>query len=154
LLKKWKIFWKIKKNLLKLNKKWRMNKMKIGISATSDSLDANVDTRFGRCPYFVIVDSESMEFNVVSNDSTNASHGAGIQAAQTIANMGVEVIITGNIGPNAFNVISASGVTVITGVSGNIKEAVEKYKNGQLKEAENPSVGGHFGIGRGFKKEK
>ena len=129
-----------------------MNKMKIAISASSSNLNATVDTRFGRCPYFIIVDSENMEFNVVSNDSTNASHGAGIQAAQTIVNMGVEVIITGNIGPNAFNVISASGVKIITGISGNIKEAVEKYKKGQLLEAENPNVSGHFGIGRGFNK--
>ena len=123
--------------------------MKICISSSSASLDANVDSRFGRCPYFVIVDSETMEFNVVSNESTNAAHGAGIQAAQTVANMGVEAIITGNVGPNAFNVLAASGIKIITGASGSIKDAVEKYKNGQLKEVKNPTVGGHFGMGRG-----
>lgn len=123
--------------------------MKICVSASSDSLDANVDSRFGRCPYFVVVDSETMEFDVVVNDSGDASHGAGIQAAQTVVNRGVEVVITGNVGPNAFNVLSASGVKVVTGASGNIKDAVEKYKNGQLAEAGNPSVGGHFGMGKG-----
>ena len=123
--------------------------MKICISASSASLDANVDLRFGRCPYFVIVDSETMEFNSISNDSINAAHGAGIQAAQTVANIGVNVLITGNVGPNAFNVLSASGIKIVTGASGNIREAVEKYKKGQLKEVGNPTVGGHFGMGRG-----
>jgi predicted Fe-Mo cluster-binding NifX family protein len=123
--------------------------MKICISASSASLDANVDSRFGRCPYFVIVDSETMEFNSISNDSINAAHGAGIQAAQTVANIGVNVLITGNVGPNAFNVLSASGIKIVTGASGNIREAVEKYKKGQLKEVGNPTVGGHFGMGRG-----
>ena len=122
--------------------------MKICVSASSDSLDANVDPRFGRCPYFVVVDSETMEFTVVSNDSTNAAHGAGIQAAQTVANMGAKVVITGNVGPNAFNVLSATGIKIVTGVSGSIRDAVEKYKSGQLQETGNPTVGGHFGMGK------
>ena len=123
--------------------------MKICVSASSGNLDANVDSRFGRCPYFVVVDSETMEFTAVSNDSTNAAHGAGIQAAQTVANMGASVVITGNVGPNAFNVLSASGIKIVTGASGNIRKAIEKYKSGQLKEVSNPTVGGHFGMGKG-----
>jgi predicted Fe-Mo cluster-binding NifX family protein len=123
--------------------------MKICVSASSDSLDANVDSRFGRCPYFVIVDSETMDFNVVSNDSSNAAHGAGIQAAQTVANLGVKAVLTGNVGPNAFNVLSATGIKIVTGASGSVRDAIEKYKNGQLKEVSNPTVGGHFGMGRG-----
>ena len=122
--------------------------MKICVSASSDSLDANVDPRFGRCPYFVIVDSETMEYSAIPNDSTNASHGAGIQTAQTVANMGVKVVITGNVGPNAFNVLHATGIKIVTGVSGSIREAVEKYKRGQLREVSNPTVGGHFGMRR------
>ena len=123
--------------------------MKICVSASSDSLDSNVDSRFGRCPYFVIVDSETMEFSAITNDSTNAAHGAGIQAAQTVANMGAKVVITGNVGPNAFNVLSATGIKIVTGASGSVKEAVEKYKSGQLKETGNPTVGGHFDMGKG-----
>ena len=123
--------------------------MKICVSASSNSLDANVDSRFGRCPYFVIIDSETMEFDLVPNDSTNAAHGAGIQAAQTVVNKGVKVVITGNVGPNAFQVLSTTGIKVLTGVSGTIKEAVEKYKNGKLQETANPTVGGHFGMGKG-----
>jgi predicted Fe-Mo cluster-binding NifX family protein len=124
--------------------------MKICVSAFSGSLDADVDSRFGRCAYFVIVDSETMEFNAISNASTGAAHGAGIQAAQTVANMGVKVVITGNVGPNAFSVLSAAGIKIVTGVSGSVREAVEMYKKGQFQEIGNPTVGGHFGMGRGL----
>jgi len=122
--------------------------MKLCISAFSGSLDSEVDSRFGRCPYFVLVDSETMDFKAVPNDSSGAAHGAGIQAAQTAINLGADVIITGNVGPNAFNVLSAAGVKIVTGVSGSVREAVEKFRCGQLREAANPSVGGHFGRGR------
>jgi predicted Fe-Mo cluster-binding NifX family protein len=124
--------------------------MKICVSAFSGSLDAEVDSRFGRCAYFVIVDSETMQFNAISNASFSTTHGAGIQAAQTVANMGVKVVITGNVGPNAFSVLSAAGIKIVTGVSGSVREAVEKYKTGQLQEIGNPTVGGHFGMGRGL----
>ena len=123
--------------------------MKIGISASSDSLDANVDSRFGRCPFFVILDSETMESKVIRNDSANSAHGAGIQAAQTIANAGVEAVITGNIGPNAFNVLTAAGIKTVTGASGSVRDAVKKYKNGQLVETERPTVGNHSNMRRG-----
>ncbi len=123
--------------------------MKICVSAFSDNLDADVNSRFGRCQYFVIVDSETMEFNAISNAASSAAHGAGIQAAQTVANMGVKVVITGNVGPNAFSVLSAAGIKIVTGASGSVREAVEKYKNGQLQEIGRPTVGGHFGMGRG-----
>ena len=123
--------------------------MKICVSATSGSLDAEVDSRFGRCPYFVIVDSETMKFDAVANDSSSAAHGAGIQAAQTVVNLGVKVVITGNVGPNAFNVLSATGIKIVTGASGSVREAVEKYEKGELEEVGNPTVGGHFGMGRG-----
>ena len=123
--------------------------MKICVTSVSGDLDDQVDPRFGRCPYFMIIDSETMEFNAISNDSTNAAHGAGIQAAQTVANICVKVVITGNVGPNAFNVLSATGIKIVTGASGSVKEAVEKYKSGQLQETGNPTVGGHFGMGKG-----
>jgi predicted Fe-Mo cluster-binding NifX family protein len=123
--------------------------MKICVSASSGSLDATVDSRFGRCPYFVMVDSETMAFDVVANDSSSAAHGAGIQAAQTVVNMGAKVVLTGNVGPNAFNVLSATGIKIVTGASGSVKDAVEKYKKGELQEVSNPTVGGHFGMGRG-----
>lgn len=127
--------------------------MKICVSATSDSLDANIDSRFGRCPYFVIVDADTMEFEAVLNDSLNAAHGAGIQAAQTVVNKGVDIVITGNVGPNAFNVLSATGIKVVTRASGTVRDAVTEYKNGKLQEVNNPTVGGHFGMGKGTRRD-
>lgn len=122
--------------------------MKVGVSSTGENLDANVDQRFGRCKYFLIVDTESMEFEVLSNENAMASGGAGIQAAQTIAKTGAEVVVTGNVGPNAFQTLSAAGMKIFTGASGTIKESIEKYKKGELKETEVASVGSHSGMRR------
>jgi predicted Fe-Mo cluster-binding NifX family protein len=123
-------------------------KTKICVTAVSDTLDAQVDQRFGRCQYFLIVDSETMESEAISNESSYAAHGAGIQAAQTVANSGANLVITGNVGPNAFSVLLASGIKIVTGASGSVRDAIERYKKGQLKEISGPTVGGHFGIGR------
>ena len=122
--------------------------MKICVSAISDSLDAEVDPRFGRCPYFVIVDTETLEFEAVPNIASSSVGGAGIQAAQIVASRGVKVLITGNIGPNAFQALSAANIKVITGAFGTVREAIEKYKRGELKETGAPTVRGHFGMGR------
>ena len=116
--------------------------MKIAISASGNNLDANVDMRFGRCPYFIIVETEDNEIKsheVVNNEAVQAMRGAGIQAAQNVANKGAKVVITGNIGPNAFNVLSQTGIKVVTGFTGSVKEAVEKYLKGELKETSGPS---------------
>jgi predicted Fe-Mo cluster-binding NifX family protein len=75
--------------------------------------------------------------------------GAGIQAAQTIASKGAKVLITGNVGPNAFQALSAAGIKVITGAAGTVREAVEKYKRAELKATDAPTVHGHFGMGTG-----
>jgi len=123
--------------------------MKICVTAVSGSLDAQVDPRFGRCPYLVIVDSETMEFEAVPNIASGSTSGAGIQAAQTIASKGVKVIITGNVGPNAFQALSAAGIRVVIGAFGNVREVIEKYKSGELKETSSPTVRGHFGMGMG-----
>ena len=122
--------------------------MKIAISAMGNDMDATVDQRFGRCNYFVIVDTDSMKFELLSNEGAMASGGAGIQTAQKIANSGVSAIITGNVGPNAFQTLSAAGIKVIVGANGTVKESVEKYMKGELKEIEAASVGSHFGMGR------
>ena len=123
--------------------------MKIAVSASGENLNAQLDPRFGRCQYFIFVDSKSMEFEVVSNESVNAMGGAGIQAAQNIADKSAEVVLTGNMGPNAFQTLSAAGIKVITGVSGTIKDAVEKYNSGELSETTAPNVASHSGMGGG-----
>ena len=122
--------------------------MKICVSATDKDLNAMVDPRFGRCSYFLIIDTDKMSFESISNESAMTSGGAGIRAAQTVAKAGAEVVITGNMGPNAFQTLSAAGVMVFTGVNGTIKEAIEKYKKGELKGTTVPSVGSHFGMRR------
>ena len=119
--------------------------MKIGVTSTGEDLDAQVDPRFGRCKYFLIIDTDTMSFESIPNENMSAGGGAGIQAAQTIARTGVKTVLTGNVGPNAFQTLKAAGVKIITGATGSVKEVVEKYKKGMFKESETPSVGGHFG---------
>ena len=124
--------------------------MKICISAaTAGSLDAPIDPRFGRCPYFVIVDSETMQFEAIPNMASGGVSGAGIQAAQIIASRDVEVLITGNVGPNAFQALSAAGIKIVVGAFGTARGVIEKYKRGELKETGAPTVRGHFGRGMG-----
>jgi predicted Fe-Mo cluster-binding NifX family protein len=123
--------------------------MKICVSSTANSLDAPIDPRFGRCPYFIIVDLETMQFEAIPNTASGAMGGAGIQAVRIIASKGVKVVITGNVGSNAFQALSAAGIKIITGAYGTVREVVEKYKRGELKEMDVSAVGGHFGMGAG-----
>jgi predicted Fe-Mo cluster-binding NifX family protein len=126
--------------------------MKICISSQGDNLDAQVDPRFGRCAYFIFYDTDKNEFEVIQNTNVMASSGAGIQSAQLVLSKGAQVVITGNVGPNAFGIFNSAGISVIAGVAGiSVKEAIEKFKRGELKNtASNPTVPGHFGIGGAF----
>jgi predicted Fe-Mo cluster-binding NifX family protein len=108
-------------------------------------LDTQVDPRFGRCVSFVIVDMESMKLEVKPNFGAETAHGAGVQAAQMIANQGVEVVITGRVGPNAYAVLSASKIKIVTGASGTIGQVIEQYKSGLLHPTRYPDASSHFG---------
>jgi predicted Fe-Mo cluster-binding NifX family protein len=122
--------------------------MKIAVSASSPELDSPVDPRFGRCPYFLIVDQETMEFEVAENPYIGASGGAGIQSAQLIAGKGVQAVLTGSCGPNAFHTLQAAGVKVVVGVTGTVREVVQNYGSGPgFTEAKGPDVPPHFGMG-------
>jgi predicted Fe-Mo cluster-binding NifX family protein len=123
--------------------------MNIAVSATGSTLEAQVDPRFGRCSYFVIADTDTMSFEAFPNMAASAMGGAGIQAAQEIVNRGVKVLVTGNVGPNAFQTLSAAGIEVVVGASGTVKEAIEKYSKGELKKTGSPTVQGHHGMGMG-----
>jgi predicted Fe-Mo cluster-binding NifX family protein len=124
--------------------------LKIAVSATNGHLDAQIDPRFGRCQYFIFVDSDTMQFTAKPNASSGAMHGAGIEAAQTVANEGARAVITGSVGPNAFQVLSQAGIEVITEVSGTVREAVQRFKTGQLGHpATGATVPGHAGLGMG-----
>ena len=124
--------------------------MKVAISAIGPSLDAEVDPRFGRCQYIIVADPDTMEFEATENTNIMAGGGAGISTAQMVANMGVQVVLTGNCGPNAYQTLSAAGIQVITGVSGSVKEAIEGYKTGKFQAISGPSVGAHSGMGGGM----
>lgn len=132
--------------------------MKICITSNGPNLDSFVDPRFGRCLYFIFVeDKKPDKFETVQNTGINAMRGAGIQAAQTVVSQGAEVVITGNIGPNAFGVLQASGVKVFQAMPGaKIKDAISAFKEGQLSEMIQPfgggfgsPGGGRGGMGRG-----
>jgi len=123
--------------------------LKICVTASGNTLDASVDPRFGRAAYLTIVDSESMAFEAIPNAAAGAIGGAGIQAAQSLAKKGAEVLITGNVGPNAFRALSAAGIKIATGASGTVKDVVERYKRGELSRTDEPTVNGHFGKGMG-----
>lgn len=120
--------------------------MKICVTSQGKNLESEVDPRFGRCGYFIIVNSETMEFDAVENTNAQGMGGVGIQSAQTISEKGVQMVITGNVGPNAFQTLNAAGIDVITGVSGIVKDAIEKVKTGSLKPTGGPNVGSKFGM--------
>jgi len=124
--------------------------MRIAISATGPILDANIDPRFGRCQYFIIIDPETLEFEALENSGAMTGGGAGIATAQVIAGSGVEVVLTGYCGPNAYQVLEAAGIKVVNGVSGKVHEAIQNYKSGKFKASSQPNVPEYFGRGGGM----
>lgn len=123
--------------------------MKIAVSAAEPDLDADIDPRFGRCQYLLIIDRETMEFEAIENPAMNAPGGAGIQTAGLVVGEGVEAVITGDCGPNAYQVLSAAGVPVFAVASGTVRDAVEAYKRGSLSSIAAASTGPGAGMGGG-----
>lgn len=122
--------------------------MKIAVTAAQPSLDGQVDPRFGRCPYFLIVDPDTLAFEAVRNPNVIAVGGAGIRSAQLIATKGAEVVLSGNYGPNAAQTLNAVGVKMIAGVMGGaVREAIEQFRQGLLEPVSQPTVGPYFGMG-------
>jgi predicted Fe-Mo cluster-binding NifX family protein len=120
--------------------------MKIAVTATDASLESRIDPRFGRCAYFLIVDTNTMEFEAIENPNVALGGGAGIQSAQLLAENAVEVVLTGNCGPNAHQTLSAAGIGVMVGCTGSVVDAVEQFKAGQLNAATEPNVASKFGM--------
>lgn len=124
--------------------------MIICVTSQGDNLDSEVDPRFGRCVFFMMVETETMDFDAILNGGVGASGGAGVQAAQTVMGLGAKAVVTGNIGPNAFDALSAAGVKMFTGASGTVRDATRAFISGGLKEATGgPTTGAHSGMGRG-----
>ena len=120
--------------------------MKIAITATAPTLDAMVDPRFGRCSHFIFLDTDGTHWEAVENLNSRLGGGAGIQTAQLVADNGAEAVLTGNCGPNAFQVLAAAGISVFTGVCGTVQEAVEALRSGKIAPARRANVTSHHGM--------
>lgn len=119
--------------------------MRIAFSAQEENLEAEIESRFGRAPHFIIVDTDTMAFDIVKNtQSLDLPQGAGIQAAQNILPHHPEAVLTGNCGPKAFRVLQAAGIKVVVGVKGKIIDAVKAYLDGEYTPATNANVEGHW----------
>ncbi len=119
--------------------------MKVAVSSQGTTLDSMVDPRFGRSQSFIVIDTETGEFS--SHDNTqnlNAAQGAGIQAARNVINLGVEAVITGNLGPKAFTTLQAGQITMYIDAQGTIQQAVDQLKSGQMQPVSQPNVEGHW----------
>jgi predicted Fe-Mo cluster-binding NifX family protein len=111
--------------------------MKIALSITGKDLDSQVDPRFGRCDWFAIVDTDSLSCETIQNPAQASPQGAGIQAAQAVVDKNVEAVITGNIGPNAFQVLSVAGIRAFDAAGLPVRQAVEMFKQDKLAEISN-----------------
>lgn len=117
--------------------------MTICITASGNTLESPANPSFGRTPYFLFVDPETLEVEAVEN--TPGAHGAGVQAAQTVANKGAAVVITGNVGPNAYQGLSTAGIEIYVGAKGTAKQALDDYRAGRLSRTEVPTGTRHRG---------
>ncbi|MCK9231011.1 MAG: NifB/NifX family molybdenum-iron cluster-binding protein [Syntrophales bacterium] len=121
--------------------------MKIAVTSMGPTLDDLVEPRFGRAPWYLFVDTETMEFEALRNPNVAAGGGAGIQSAQLMSDNNIRYVLTGNCGPNAFQVFNAAGVKLVVGAGGTVRQAVEQFKAGAYSTADQPNVEGHFGMG-------
>jgi predicted Fe-Mo cluster-binding NifX family protein len=119
--------------------------MIVAVTAKGMQLSDEVDPRFGRAPYIIIVDTETMEYKSLDNsENVNAFKGAGIQAATMVADKGAEVLLTGYCGPNAFKTVQAAGMKVVNDVTGTVEEAVEIFLAGNVQYSESANTEGHW----------
>lgn len=121
--------------------------MKIVFSSSGKDLDSNLDLRFGRCPYFLIYDTENKEVKVLENAGQSASGGAGIAAAQQVADENVDTVVTSNMGPNAFNLLKEAGIKIYKGKSIPCRLLVDELNDGKLEEF-NSAGPSHMGMGK------
>lgn len=121
--------------------------MKLVVTANGKGLDAPTSPFFGRCPWYVLVETETLECETIANPAQSAAGGAGIQAAQYLVAQGAQAILSGNVGPNAFQVLSAAGIPVYLCAEGTVRQAVEGFQAGQLESANAPTAPSHIGLG-------
>lgn len=122
--------------------------MKIVITVSGQTLDSPFDPRFGRAAAFCLVDSESGEWTVHPNPALSASGGAGVQAAQFVAKLGAQAVVSGAYGPNAFDTLSPAGIEMYVAPAGETLTAAEVlalFKAGRLQKVQAATHGGHYG---------
>ncbi|MGQ9454975.1 MAG: NifB/NifX family molybdenum-iron cluster-binding protein [Armatimonadota bacterium] len=119
--------------------------MKVAVCSSGTTLDAPMDPSFGRCPYFVIVDVDTMECTAEPNPGAQVGQGAGVAAAQVLSAAGVNAVLAGKIGPDAFQLLGAAGVSVYMCVASTVKDAVDQFKSGALTDVNSATVGSHLG---------
>ena len=127
--------------------------MKIAVSSTGKDLESEIDARFGRCPFFLIIEIEGRKIKnvrAVENTASAQVGGAGMTAAQIVADQNVEAVITANVGPRAFDVFGQLGIKVYT-AQGKIKDAVQDFIDGKLQQIGSPTGPQHMGMG-GFRR--
>lgn len=120
--------------------------MKIAITSIGAELEDKVDPRFGRCHYFILFDTDSNKFEAIENTGAQGMGGVGIKSGQIMADKGVETVLTGSCGPNAFQTLQAAGIKVITGATGTVQEAIDKFKSGELKVISQANASAHSGM--------
>jgi len=120
--------------------------MKIAITSMGAELEDKVDPRFGRCHYFILFDTDTNKFEAIENTGAQGMGGIGIQSGQIMADKEVKIVLTGSCGPNAFQTLQAAGIKVITGASGTVQQAVDKFKSGELKAISQANAAAHSGI--------
>lgn len=120
--------------------------MKICVTAQQENLDALVDPRFGRASYFLVVDTDSLEYEALVNLNKDSSGGVGIQSAQVMAQKNITCVITGNIGPNASQTLDAAGIAYCLGATGTVREAIQDFKDGKLRPSSGPNVSAKSGM--------
>jgi|YelNatPaOPRAMG01_1025707.scaffolds.fasta_scaffold82881_2 predicted Fe-Mo cluster-binding NifX family protein len=119
--------------------------MKLAVTSQGNNLNSPLDPRFGRAKYFIVVDTETGAFSAAENTvNLNAAQGAGIQAGKRVAELGVEGLVTGHVGPKAFTTLKAAGVKIYTGASGTVAGAIEQFKAGKLQAMASADVEGHW----------
>ena len=120
--------------------------MKIAISATGRDLESFMDQRFGRATNILFVETRTLEYLAIRNEGALDSGGAGVSAAQIVIDNDAQALITGNIGPNAMNVLNAANIEIFKGCDATVNKNVEHFKKGELEKIIS-SVPSHFGMG-------
>ena len=119
--------------------------MKIALSTTGNSLESPMDSRFGRAARFLIYDTDKGTYEILENaGSLDAAHGAGVKTAESIAHLGVDCVISGHCGPNAFRVLKAAGIKIYNTDAPTVAQALEQFKAGTLQSTDSADVGGHW----------